>query len=95
MKPEFHPAAQEELTAAVNKGEARATGLGREMLEEVRRVVALLCKSPEIGRPLGMYRRFPLMRFPFALVYRINGESLRVVAVAHRRRSPEYWRRRK
>jgi hypothetical protein len=56
----------------------------------------MLCVSPEIGKPLGtVYRRFPLRRFPFALVYRIDGESLRFIAVAHRRRSPEYWRRRR
>jgi plasmid stabilization system protein ParE len=96
MIPEFHPAAQEELTAAVKTGEERAARLGHDLLQEVRRVVGMLCASPEIGKPLGTsYRRFPLRRFPFALVYRIDGERLRIIAMAHRRRRPGYWRRRK
>jgi|SRR5579862_3827596 len=96
MTPEFHPAAQEELTAAVKTGEERAAGLGHELLHEVRCVVRMLCGSPEVGKPLGtLYRRFPLRRFPFALVYRIDGERLRIIANAHRRRRPGYWRRRK
>ena len=96
MTPEFHPAAQEELAAAVKSGEERAAGLGRELLQEVRRVVGMLCGAPEIGKPLGtLYRRFPLRRFPFALVFRIDGERLRIIAMAHRRRRPGYWRHRK
>jgi hypothetical protein len=74
MTPEFHPAAQEELAAAVKTGEERGAGLGHELLQEVRRVVGMVCGSPEIGKPLGgVYRRFPLRRFPFGVVYRIEG----------------------
>jgi hypothetical protein len=36
MKPEFHPAAESELAAAVEVGETRALGLGAELLHEVR-----------------------------------------------------------
>jgi hypothetical protein len=96
MTPEFHPADQEELAAAVKTGEERGAGLGHELLQEVRRVVGMVCGSPEIGKPLGgVYRRFPLRRFPFGVVYRIEGEHLRIIAVAHRRRRPGYWRWRK
>jgi hypothetical protein len=53
MTPEFHPAAQEELSAGVKAGEERAAGLGEDLLQEVRRAVGLLCTSPEIGRHFG------------------------------------------
>ena len=96
MTPDFHPAAQQELTAAVKNGEERAIGLGLELLQESRRVVGMLCVSPDIGKPLsGMYRRFPLRRFPFSIVYRIDGDRLHIIAVAHRRRRPGYWRQRR
>jgi toxin ParE1/3/4 len=96
VTPEFHPAAQEELTAAVNIGDLRATGLGLELLRETQRVVALLCDLPDIGEPLDdCYRRFPLRRFPFAVVYRIDGSRLRIMAIAHRRQRPRYWAKRK
>ena len=95
MKAEFHPAAAEELSAAVLMYESLAAGLGIDLNAEVRRLTVLLCATPRIGEPLDeRHRRFPLQRFPFGLIYRADGESLRVVAVAHRRRLPGYWRSR-
>ncbi|MEX0734080.1 MAG: type II toxin-antitoxin system RelE/ParE family toxin [Steroidobacteraceae bacterium] len=96
MTPEFHPAALEELAAAVKIGDMRAAGLGLELLRETQRVVALLCDLPDIGEPLDdRYRRFPLRRFPFGVVYRVDGSRVRIVAFAHRRLRPRYWARRK
>ena len=96
MKPEFHPAAAEELSAAVLMYEGLATGLGLDLNAEVKRLAALLCATPRIGEPLDeLHRRFPLQRFPFGLIYRSDGELLRIVVVAHRRRMPGYWRERK
>jgi plasmid stabilization system protein ParE len=92
MKVGFHPAAEQELAAAVALGEARGLGLGLEFLAEAKRVTELLCDTPRIGEPLdALHRRFPLRRFPLALIYRIDGEVLYVVAVAHRRQRPGYW----
>lgn len=96
MTPEFHPAAQEELAAAVKIGDMRAAGLGLELLRETQRVVALLCDLPDIGEPLDeRYKRFPLRRFPFGVVYCVDGPRICIVAFAHRRQRPRYWARRK
>ena len=91
MKPEFHPAAEQELAAAVNLGEQRSAGLGAERLMEAERIAGLLGEAPNIGEPLdARHRRFPMRRFPFAFIYRIDGDVLRIVAVAHRRQRPGY-----
>jgi hypothetical protein len=37
-------------------------------------------------------RRLVLRRFPFAIVYRLAGEFVLVLAIAHMRRRPGYWR---
>jgi len=96
MIARFHRAAELELAAAMNDGEERATGLGAELLDEVERVVALLCEFPQLGIALDeRRRRFPLQRFPFGIVFSVEGDTLRVLAVAHRRRRPGYWRGRK
>jgi plasmid stabilization system protein ParE len=96
VTPEFHPAAQEELAAAVKTGDLRAAGLGLELLRETQWVVALLCDLPDIGEPLDeRYRRFPLRRFPFGVVYRVDGSRIHILAFAHRRQRPRYWDRRK
>lgn len=95
MTPVFHPAAAVELSAAVQKGEEYSRGLGAELKAETQRVTELLLHTPLIGEPLGTgCRRFPLRRFPFALIYRIDGDLLRILAVAHRRRRPGYWSQR-
>ena len=96
MIARFHRAAEHELAAAMEVGEERGRGLGRDLLDEVERVVALLCEFPEIGERLDeSRRRFPLRRFPFGIIYRVEGDTLRILAVAHRRQRPGYWRQRR
>ncbi len=95
MTPRFHRSALTELDAAIRTGETRGTGLGAELVNEVERVVALLCDLPDIGERLDeSRRRFPLKRFPYGIIYRVADGTLRVLAVAHRRQKPGYWRAR-
>lgn len=70
MTPEFHPAAARQLAAAVQSGEAHTPGLGAELKVETQHVTQLLLQTPLIGESLGgAFRRFPLWRFPCALIY--------------------------
>ena len=39
-------------------------------------------------------RRRLVRRFPFGILYRIEPEEIVIVAVAHLRRKPGYWRER-
>ena len=95
MTPEFHPAAEAEFVSAVRLYEAAVEGLGADLIAEVTRVVGLLCVTPGIGQRLDFrHRRFPLQRFPLALVFRVDGDRVVIVAVAHRRRRPGYWQER-
>jgi len=41
-----------------------------------------------------LYRRFPLRRFPYLLIYREKEAVIEILAVAHGRRRPGYWRER-
>jgi plasmid stabilization system protein ParE len=93
---EFHPAAADELAAAVRIGDERSPGLGAALITEARRVAVLLCEMPDLGHHLDpRHRRFPLRRFPYGLIFRVDGDRLRVVALAHRRQEPNYWRDRR
>jgi len=93
MNLRFLPAAREELDAAASYLEDRVVGLGDEFLDDVERTGTLLSQFSQIGRRLdSMHRAVPLQRFSFNLVYRIaDGEAV-IVAVAHKRRRPGYWR---
>jgi plasmid stabilization system protein ParE len=89
----FLPVAREELDGAASYFEDRVAGLGGEFLDDVERTVTLLRQFSQIGRRLdSIHREVPLQRFSFNLVYRdFRGEAV-VVAVAHKRRRPGYWR---
>ncbi len=95
MKLSFLPPAREEMDAAASYLEDRVAGLGVEFLDDVERTSRLLCEFPRIGRRLdSLHRAVPLQRFSFNLVYRIVDRNAVIVAVAHKRRRPGYWRRR-
>jgi toxin ParE1/3/4 len=92
---EFHPIADAELGAAAEFYEGRIPGLGNDLLAEVERVCALLSENQSLGPRLDYeHRRVALRRFPFGLIYRVRNATVQIVAVAHRRRWPGYWRRR-
>ena len=96
MKVEFHPAASEELEAASVFYEGRQSGLGNEFADEVDGVCLLLSEYPTIGRKVDdIHHSIPLRRFPFFLYYRVRGTAVQIVAVAHKRKRPGYWRRRR
>ena len=52
MRAEFHPAAEQELAAAVTLGEQRSSGLGSPLVAEAERIVELLREAPGIGEPI-------------------------------------------
>lgn len=92
---EFHPLAADEAEAAERwyreRNETASAGFRREL----DRAVDLICERPEAGSPyFTSTRRFLLRRFPFFVVYRVRGDNVQIVAVAHARRRPGYWRAR-
>ena len=91
----FHPEAQVELTEAVGFYNAQVPGLGDDLTAEVERALQLIWATPGLGTPVSAaHRKWPVRRFPFDLVYRADEDGLFVLAVAHQRRRPGYWRRR-
>ena len=60
---------------------------------ELDRAVELISENP-MRWPIHLHgtRHFLLRRFPFGVVYRELGETLQIVAVAHGRRRPGYWK---
>ncbi len=95
MKLEFHPDAELELLQAALRYDLEVPGLGERFGLEVKRVTDLLLEYPNIGKELGSgRRRFSLRRFPFTVIYASSPEILHILAVAHDRRRPNYWRSR-
>lgn len=91
MNLRFLVPAEEEMLEAAQRYEEQATGLGERFLDEVEVCVELLLDQPSIGRRVGKFRRFPLRKFPFTLIYALEDDDLVVVAVSHQRRRPGHW----
>ncbi len=95
MKTYLAAAARRELEEAFAFYEQEQPGLGRRFLDEVEACRDLIERLPEAWHPLGKsLRRCRLRHFPYGLIYRVQGERLEIIAVAHLHRAPEYWRNR-
>lgn len=96
MRIEFHPAALQELIDSARYYESRLPGLGVDFKSEVDRSLGLLNGNPDIGAIVeAPYRRLMLRRFPFGVIYRTKGSMVRILAIAHQRRRPGYWKGRR
>ena len=91
----FHPDADAEVTEAAQYYEVRKSGLGSELLGEVERALDQILTNPEAFQRIGRrVRRKSLWRFPYNLVYAIYPDRIRILACAHQKRRPFYWRKR-
>jgi plasmid stabilization system protein ParE len=98
MKPMMlHADAEAELRDAMAYYEARKEGLGGDFRKEIEAALGRIAANPlrfAEYRIKGI-RECPVKRFPYALYYRELSDSIWVAAVAHQKRRPGYWSRRK
>lgn len=86
--------ASQELEAAVRWYEERRPGLGAEFFDAVSSTIALIADQPEMGVVTGKARRALVDRFPYQIVYHLTPDDIVIVAVAHLKRRPNYWKHR-
>ena len=89
--------ASEELTAAVQWYERQRAGLGGELFDAILGTIDCISESPEAGSSFKSLdaRRMLVAGFPYQIVYRISADEIRILAFAHFRRRPGFWRRRR
>ncbi len=89
--------ASEELLEAVRWYETQRAGLGTEFYEVVLATLSLLESHDEAGAAVGgdpRTRRLLVARFPYQVVYRLREADIVIVAFAHLKRRPGYWKQR-
>ena len=92
QRVDFHPEAVAEARAAYAWYEQRDPRAAAAFLGEVDHAVARVLESPRAWPQFGRARRCLFDRFPFFLVYRELEDRIEVIAVAHAKRRPGYWR---
>lgn len=90
---DFHPAAATELQASVAWYLERSTQAASAFLASVRQALQNLeNNSARVAADADGFRRLRLRKYPFQIIYRETARGLRVVAVAHTARRPDYWK---
>jgi toxin ParE1/3/4 len=89
----FHLEAWQEFEAADDWYLTRSPDASLEFLSDVHDALEDISVSPRRW-PTHLHgtRRLVLQRFPFSIVYLEDSEVVTIVAVAHSKRKPGYWR---
>lgn len=89
--------AADELEEAIEYYERKRHGLGVDLATEVSDAFLKIQRNP------GFYsyhkqtriQKYLVRRFPYTVFYAESGDHITVVAVAHQKRRPDYWKFRK
>jgi toxin ParE1/3/4 len=95
---QFSDLASQDLAEAVRWYEQQRSGLGAELLGAVSAAVEQIRAHPESGTPRPSRpatRQILVSRFPYLVVYQVRDRAVRVIAVAHTSRLPDYWHHRR
>jgi len=96
VKLTYHIAVQREVDEACAWYDEHKEHLGDEFFQELERVLALILVNPQ-AFPLASQgrRKAHLKRFPYTIFYRIHPDRVRILAVRHDKRHPNYGAGRK
>ncbi len=101
MKLQIDPEAAAETREAAAWYEKQTDGLGLEFLADVDDAIQRIRREPDRYARLETLpeeenvRRFLLKRFPYAVIYEVGAGEVHILAVAHTKRRPNYWRDRR
>jgi plasmid stabilization system protein ParE len=90
--------ASDEFTEAVRWYETRRPGLGAALYGAVNATIEGIERQPEIGTAAYLdpqTRRMLVVRFPYQVVYHLHRDEIVIVAIAHLKRRPGYWKHRR
>ena len=90
-----HPHATAETEAAVRWYRERSITAAERLVGEINQAIERILEAPERW-PTGLRgtRKVKLPSFPFLIIYRESDHTIAVLAVAHGRRGPGYWKER-
>ena len=91
----IHSQAQEEINEAFDWYFKRSPGAAEAFLTEVGASMAQIAAHPQLYPPYTKNtRRRVLPEFPYSVIFQEKDDIILVVAVAHAKRRPGYWRKR-
>ena len=91
----FHPEAKAEFNEAIEYYEDCEPGLGYDFSIEVHSAIRNIVNYPTAWKIIEDEVRGCLVnRFPYSILYSIEQKGIFILAVMHKRRHPDYWKKR-
>lgn len=73
----------------------RSTQAAERFVDAVNAALEKVATNPtQFTSADGVHRECPVKKFPFRIVYRLVEDRVLVVAIAHAKRRPGFWRKR-
>ena len=97
MKPIIiHDKAKQEFDHAISYYQEQKQELGLDFLSEVEKALDKIAVNPSIGSPYNIknLRYHIIRRFPYKIFYKEFEGFIWIVAIAHAKRKPNYWKKR-
>jgi toxin ParE1/3/4 len=88
--------AEQELNDTASYYDATSPGLGATFLTEAERAIKQIREHPNAAPVVyQVVRRKLIRRFPYSVMYSVQADTIRILAIANQKRRPFYWRGRK
>jgi plasmid stabilization system protein ParE len=95
-KVSINEAAENEINEAADFYDLESPGLGSVFLDEIDFSIKRILQFPDSSPILkGRVRMMVLRKFPYSVAYSVLPLEIRLLAVAHQKRRPFYWRNRR
>jgi plasmid stabilization system protein ParE len=95
LKIQFHESAAEEMETALAWYETRSPKAADRLFQELTGLLDQIAGSPQtFAFTESGHRRAVLRRYPFIVIFVERPKYIYVLAVAHAKRRPGYWRNR-
>jgi plasmid stabilization system protein ParE len=91
----FLTEAENEMYSAIDYYDNEAESLGDRFLDEIKLAFQKIQKNPQRWMILeDNIHKFILRKFPFNIFYKIDPDYIVIIAIAHQKRKPNYWKSR-
>ena len=92
----LHIGAKEDIEEAISYYYDINPALSRDILSEFYQTIEIVLKRPFLFPATNKkYRKVTLVRFPYKIFYIVKKNEIIVLAFAHHKRKPNYWKKRK
>jgi plasmid stabilization system protein ParE len=93
MPIELLPGARRDFDQSFDWYAERSLEAARRFCDALDTTLTRIAENPHMFTRIDpLHRECPVRRFPFRVVYRIEQERMVIVAIAHAKRRPGFWR---